>query len=113
MNRTQITIGRVYPLPVAKLAGALYGIFGVFMGIAFALISQFGGLNATGGRDPDSVLFKLIFGAGAIVILPALYGLSGFLFGLLGTFVFNWLAGRLGGICADVDISTHFCQHRH
>jgi len=91
---------KVVPMSAAKIMGVLYLILGFIMGCIFALISMVAGgaLSQTEGGP----LFAMMFGAGAIIILPIMYGVMGFLMGLIGSLIYNWLAGIVGGIELDL-----------
>ena len=91
---------RVAPMSAAKILGVLYLVLGLIMGCIFALISvMFGSVlsQAEGGA-----MFAMFFGVGAIVILPIMYGIMGFLVGLIGSSLYNWLAGVVGGFELDL-----------
>ena len=61
-------------------------------------------INAATGANTDEAagaliaLIPLLFGVGAIVLLPLFYGLMGFIGGALGAFFFNLAARAFGGI---------------
>jgi hypothetical protein len=42
--------------------------------------------------------FGVLFGVGAIVLLPILYGCMGFVVSLVGAWLYNLAAGAVGGI---------------
>lgn len=44
----------------------------------------------------------LLFGAGAIVVLPIFYGVLGFVFAGIGAAIYNLVAGWVGGIEIDM-----------
>jgi hypothetical protein len=48
-------------------------------------------------------MFRMFFGAGAIVLLPICYGVIGGISGALGAVIYNLVAGWVGGL--EVDIS--------
>jgi hypothetical protein len=52
-------------------------------------------MSRQGGGDPAIALF---FGVGAIVVLPILYGVAGFVGGILGAAIYNVIASIVGGI---------------
>jgi hypothetical protein len=88
-----MVIRRIEPVPAAKVMGTLYALLGFIIGVCVALVSLAGGLASArlGG-------FGLGFGIGAIIVAPILYGVIGFLITLLGAALYNWAAGRVGGI---------------
>ena len=93
-----MVIRRVGPLSCAKVAGVLYLILGFIFG---AFISLFAAGGSLFGDNEPSGLGGMIFGAGAIVILPICYAVFGFLMTLIMTSLFNVVVGFTGGIEVD------------
>ncbi len=93
-------IRRVGVLSVAKLQGALYALIGLIFGAVFALISLFGTAlgSAMSGGSNSNPLFGAFFGVGAIILFPILYGVLGFVGGLLVAALYNLVAGIVGGV---------------
>ncbi len=80
---------------MAKMLGALYATIGFLIGLLFALLSVVG----AGISDSGSVgLLALVFGVGAVIILPVFYGVLGFIGGALLSALYNLIAGMAGGI---------------
>jgi hypothetical protein len=95
-------IKRFEPMSVAKLAGLTYLVFGLIVGGLFAIFSLVGagvGAAATGSKQP---FIGLLFGVGAVIFFPLLYGLIGFLGGLIGAAIYNAVAGWTGGIQVEL-----------
>ena len=93
-------VTRVAPLSFAKIAGVMYALFGLCFGAALSLFALAGAASssATGfGR------LGVLFGIGAIVILPIFYGGLGFVFSLISAALYNVVAGWVGGIELEVD----------
>ena len=82
-------VKRIGVLSLAKIFGLLYAIFGLIFGALIAVLSLFG-LNAD-----ETGLF---FGVASIIILPILYGVVGFIGGLITAFFYNLVAGKIGGL---------------
>ncbi len=83
-------------LSVAKIEAALCAVIGLIVGIIMALVgtaimSMMGGMQASGA-------FGLYFGVASIIILPIVYGVLGFIFGAIIAFLYNIIAGAIGGI---------------
>jgi hypothetical protein len=93
-----VVIRRVGPLSCAKVAGVLYLILGFIFG---AIISLFAVGGSLFGDTQASGLGGMIFGAGAIVILPICYAVFGFLMTLIMASLFNLVVGITGGIEVD------------
>ncbi|HZM97625.1 MAG TPA: hypothetical protein VFB92_29595 [Vicinamibacterales bacterium] len=92
-----MVIRRLGPLSCAKVAGLLYLIMGFIFG-AFVSTFSVGGVLAS---RTDSSLPGLLFGAGAVLILPICYAVFGFVMTLLTAALFNLVVGITGGIEVD------------
>jgi hypothetical protein len=93
-----MTITRVGPLSVAKVAGLLYVIMGLVFGAFISLAAMIGGFAA---NQEGSGLFGTVFGVGAIILLPIFYGCLGFVMTLIMAALFNVAAGIVGGVEVD------------
>jgi hypothetical protein len=100
-------IRRVGPGSAFKVGLVLYALMGLLMGIFMACISMVlgpMGLGPPGVPDvPGAHIARLFMGAGAIIFLPIMYGVFGGIFAAIGAFVYNLVAGWVGGL--EVDIS--------
>ena len=96
-----MVINRVGPLSVAKLAGMLYAILGLIFGAIISLIALAGGMAAN-ADEPGAGTAGVIFGAGAVIVLPILYGCLGFVMTLLTAALYNVTARIVGGVQIDV-----------
>ena len=90
---------------VARLYGALSAAMGLLIGGFIALISLAGGAAGAFGQggDPPMGPFAMMFGAGAIVLLPLCYGILGLIGGALGAVLYNLFAGMFGGIQLETE----------
>ena len=97
---------------VAKMLGAIYGTFGLIAGGIISIVAMFGGAIASqdemGAAGP---LVGLLFGVGAIIILPIVYGLMGAVAGALAALLYNVFAGVVGGIELRVDSTAAVTHH--
>lgn len=89
---------RVGVMSCAKISGAMYALIGLFAGVIFALFSLVGGGIMAAAAEDAPPFLGMIFGVGAIIILPLFYGAIGFIGGLISSALYNWLAGFVGGI---------------
>jgi hypothetical protein len=94
----QMVINRIGAFSLAKLSGMLYALIGLIAGALISLVSMAGA--AFGGDDAG--MFGAMFGVGAIILLPIFYGCMGFVFSLIGAWLYNLLAGMVGGVELDV-----------
>lgn len=91
-----MVINRVGPLSSAKVIGLLYAILGLAMGAILSVISAAGGFaHAAGSAGP-------LFGIAAVVFIPIVYGVMGFVMTLILAALYNGLAKLVGGVEIDV-----------
>lgn len=93
-----MVIKSVKPLSVAKVAGVLYALIGLIAGACFSLLGVALSSFASNSDNHLPPMLGAMFGAGAIIILPIVYGIFGFIFALIGAFIYNIVAGIAGGI---------------
>ena len=93
-----MVIKRVGVLSFAKIAGALYALLGLIAGAVIAAFALLGSAIGAASSHSAQPLFGALFGVGAILIFPVLYGVIGFFGGLIGSALYNLLAGLIGGI---------------
>lgn len=86
-------LNRIGPRSAAKVVAVLYAIFGLIMGAFFSIAALF---------RPDAGGVGAMWGVAAVVIFPVLYGVLGFLVTLLTTWLYNVVAGAVGGIELDL-----------
>lgn len=94
-----MVIRRVGPLSIGKVFGVMYFGMGLLFGALVSLLSLVG-LAFAGG--PDEGIAGVIFGVGAIVILPVFYGVMGFVGGAIGAFFYNAVSSVVGGVEVDL-----------
>ncbi len=95
---TKRTIRRFAPLQLGKILAVLYGLMGLIAVPFFALISLAGSQ-----LPPQQRVGLLAFGIGFAFLMPIFYAVMGFIVGTLGAFLYNWVAGWLGGIEVEVE----------
>jgi len=86
---------------VGRIALVIYAALGLLAGILVAGLSSLGAL--AGLASGDSGMLGMFFGVGAIVILPIFYAVIGALVWMLLAFLYNLIAGMMGGIELEVD----------
>jgi len=98
-----MVIKRVNPVSAAKIGGVLYGLLGLVIGACvsvFALL--FSGAMAALSDDRNAgQMVGMMFGAGAIVIMPIFYGVIGFVMTLISAALYNVAAKITGGVEID------------
>jgi hypothetical protein len=96
-----MVIKQVGALSCARIAGTLYAILGLFIGAIISLLGiagAFGAQNIEGGAG----LAGAFMGIGAVIMAPIIYGCFGFVSALIGAWLYNLLAGIVGGIEIEV-----------
>lgn len=92
-----MVINRIAPFSLAKISGTLYAALGLIFGALFSLVAM-AGMAAGSGNS----MFGALFGVGAIILFPIFYGCIGFVASLIGAWLYNVLAGMVGGVELDV-----------
>ncbi len=86
-------VKRIGVLSLAKILGLLYTIFGLILGVLFAVLPLLGfSADETG----------LFFGSASIIIFPILYGIMGFIGGAITAFFYNLIAKWIGGLEVEI-----------
>ena len=94
-----MVIKRINVLKLAIFQGAMMAAFGLLGGLCILL---FGSMLGKMGGDAGGAI-GMIGGIGAVIFLPILYGILGFIGGAIGAFVYNLIAGVVGGIELEVE----------
>lgn len=96
-------VRRVRPLSLGKILGAMYVIFGLIAGLIISAVSVLGfAIGSVAAPDELGNMAGLLFGVGAVVFIPLVYGTLGFIGGLIAALVYNLIAGVVGGIEIEV-----------
>ena len=88
-----VTLKSIGVLSVAKVLACIYAMLGLLIGGLFSLMSLVG--FAAGGANAGPA--ALLFGIGAIIILPIFYGVIGFIGGAVMAVLYNVVASIAGG----------------
>jgi len=92
-------IKRIGVLSVAKITGIIAAAFGLLAGL---LMFLFGGvLGSLMGNDGGG--FAMFGGFMAVILLPIIYGIFGFIGGAIQGFIYNLAAGFIGGIHIETE----------
>ena len=84
-------------MSVARIVAAIYGIFGLIAGVFLSLAAA-GGFGIKEEISSEVSWMGPFFGFGAILALPLLYFILGYLGGAIGAWVFNNAAKAMGGL---------------
>jgi len=88
-------------MSVAKIMGLVYGCMGLIFAPFFLI---FGLLASIGGQS--KMPFAGVFGVMFAVLMPVLYGVTGFVTGALGAFLYNLFAKWVGGFELEMEIRS-------
>jgi hypothetical protein len=86
---------RINPVQFALVTAILYAILTFIIAL---LILPFGGFMSGVGQSPAMRMFGAGIGAVMVVVMPILYFIIAFVFGLIGAALYNLVAGWTGGI---------------
>jgi hypothetical protein len=88
-----MVLHRIGPLSAAKVIALLYALFGLIMGAFFSIAALL--RPDAGGGGP-------LWGVAAVVVFPVLYAVLGLVVTLLTAWLYNVVAGAVGGIEFDL-----------
>lgn len=94
-------IKRFAPLQLGLMLGVTYALISILFIPFFLLFGIIAGAAAkAGGGSPVPAIFGL--GAVFVVFIPILYGIMGFIGGIIAAFIYNLVAKWIGGIEVEV-----------
>ena len=94
---------RIGALSLAKMLAVTYAFLGLFIGGVISLFAVMGAaMGGASGGDSGGVV-TMLFGVGAVIILPIFYGCLGFLGGLIMAPLYNLVAKVVGGV--EIELS--------
>ena len=98
-------IKRIAPLQAGKMLGALYACMGLIFLPIFAIAALAGVFaqhsQQTQGTPAPALFAGMMFGFG--IFMPVIYGVMGFVGGVIGAAIYNLFAGWIGGIEVEVE----------
>ena len=95
-------IKHVGVMSLARMVAVLYAVLGFCVGAIISLLSMTGLFSKMSGADSAMPPF-LGFGIGAVAILPIMYGVIGAIVAAIAAFLYNALAGTLGGVEVELE----------
>jgi hypothetical protein len=92
------TIQAIPLMPFALMIACIAAVIGLILGIFYALMfgAILSAIPSTTGIDLSG--FSILFGVGAIIIMPIIGFIGGLIEGLIIAVLYNVLAPRIGGI---------------
>jgi hypothetical protein len=88
---------------LARILGALYAFWGFVFGVIVALVALAGAGFSASSESPMQGWAGGLFGVGAVIFLPILYGVLGAIGGALTAAMYNVVAGVVGGLTIETD----------
>jgi uncharacterized membrane protein len=98
-----MVIRKIEVASAAKVFATMYALWGAVFGVFFALIALAGAGIGAAADEPEMAWLGPMFGVGAIVLMPILYGVLGAIFGALTAVIYNLIAGTVGGLSVEVE----------
>ena len=99
-----MVLKKVGVLSCGKVLGVLYGGLGLLMGAIFTLIAVLGAALGGGASNrPGGAIVGMIFGIGAVILVPIFYGVMGFIGGIITAAFYNAIAMVAGGLEVELE----------
>jgi hypothetical protein len=93
------TIRAIPPMPFAVMIGAISAVIGLIVGILYAIVgAAIMSMLSSAGTGVDLGAIGILFGVGAIIVMPIVGFIGGLIEGLIIAVIYNFLAPRIGGI---------------
>lgn len=104
MSNLKLKLTKIDPVKYAIITGALMALLSfIMLGIFMLFGALFGaiGASAAGSFSP----FAAVMGGGIVALIfgPIIYFIFGFIFGLIGTMLFNFVLRKTGGLIVDFE----------
>ncbi|HQZ18841.1 MAG TPA: hypothetical protein PKU70_00065 [Vicinamibacteria bacterium] len=97
------SIARIGVLSLAKMLAVTYAFLGLFFGGVLSLFALMGAAVGSAAGGDGGGIAAMLFGVGAVIVLPIVYGCLGFVGGLIMAPLYNLVAKVVGGI--EVELS--------
>ncbi len=91
-------IKKIGVLSLGKILAVLYAIMGLLLALFLVLLPL-----PMSTMMHSSVAGGPLFGTGAIIALPIIYGVMGFIAGIIMALVFNVASGVIGGLEVEIE----------
>ena len=94
----QEKVKKIRAVSLGKMLGVMYGIMGLIFGGLITIFAILGSSLFTSEKDFGGIFF----GIGAIILLPVIYGVLGFILGVIFGWIYNVAARWTGGLEVDI-----------
>ncbi len=95
-----LVIKKINVVSSGKMVGMMYSLLGLLFGAIFSLMVILGVDPSQAARTPGTEL-GVYTGAFSVIAFPILFGIAGFIAGLLGAVFFNLAARWCGGLLIE------------
>jgi hypothetical protein len=105
MSRIKLNLRKVDPVKYGLITGLLMALLSLIMIVPMMLI-----MSAAGAGSESLGAGAAIFGGGIIMIilLPILYGIFGFIIGLITTALMNFILKKTNGLDIEFETNSDF-----
>lgn len=94
---------KIEPFQLGKIFGALYALSSLVMLPFILLFSILAGFAQQSAGVAPPMPLMLGMGAGFLIMAPIMYGIMGFISGIIGACLYNLVAKWVGGIEVEVE----------
>jgi hypothetical protein len=111
--RTRFEIKRIELFSLFKLAFYIYAVIGLFFAIIYGFfLLVIGGIQSAvfGGEIPQLGAIGVVLGIMAIPIVALMYGAVGSVFMTIGGWLFNIIAGAVGGLRVQAEVEEVYAE---
>ncbi len=98
-----MTLKRIGVMSCGKILGALYTGIGLVLGLIYGGIILVVSLFGLGDLEGASPFVGIGLGLGVVLLAPILYGLLGFIGGMLMAALYNFTARIIGGLELEIE----------
>jgi hypothetical protein len=92
----KVNITKINPLSLGKTIALITGVIGLFFGLVGIL---FAGTQIMGGIGTTETIVILSM----VLLAPVIYGILGFITGLIAAIIFNTASGYIGGLEMEIE----------
>lgn len=99
-------IRRVNAIGLANIMGLIYVVFGFIAGLVFAIATLMGEtiVNLNTNMMNNMIIMPAGVGAAIIILAPIMYGIAGWISGLIIGALYNLVSSWIGGLEVQTDI---------
>jgi hypothetical protein len=98
------TLKNVDPMSLATITGVLGALWGLLVAIAAIFIrTAFTSMMGRFYTIYTNMMPDLTLGVAALIVLPLMYGLTGFVASYIGALIYNAVAKKFGGVKLDIN----------